>query len=354
MATIRTQFVRVLPVLFLASIPTTARAQTRFATQVVSYLPGSGGGIFTPGNILGGPRGAGFNSGSLDVTTLGVGGEITLGFDVTIADGPGVDLTVFENGFEAGVGVFAEVAWVEVSTDGVHFARFPSHYSGPAGGLPSTAPYGTYSGLPGGSPVLANVVSNPISPFDPVVSGGDALDLADLAGDPLVTNGLVDLAEIHFVRLVDIPHGTGTDSQGHVIWDDSGASGSADYDAVAVIQHAGTITPTQPVVDLFVDASGYLNLSLEDPDGFADLDRTTFHASFDHRVLSVPSRHPSFDAELDYGRLRLLLPVSTPTPNGVLLRSAAPIVGSGRTGILSVSIRDRAGQFSADQIVLQG
>lgn len=325
-----------------------------FATQVVDYAPGTGGGIFTASNILGGPRGAGFGSGSLDVATLGVGGSITVGFDVTIADGPGVDLTVFENGFEAGAGVFAEVAWVEASTDGIHFARFPSRYAGPAAGLPGVAPYGTYSGLPGGSPVLANVLTNSISPFDPVVSGGDALDLADLADDPLVTGGLVDLAAIHFVRLVDIPHASGTDSDGHVIWDNSGPGGSADYDAVAVIQHTGSIAPTQPVVDFFLDASGYLNLRLEDPDGFGDLDRGTLHASFDHRSLAFRSKHASFDAELDYGRLRLLLPVATPTPNGVVLRSAAPVVGSGRKGILSVSIRDRAGSFSADQIALQG
>jgi hypothetical protein len=228
-----------------------------------------------------------------------------------------------------------------------------SRYAGPAGDL-QVAPYATYTGLPGGNPVLANVSTNAIDPLDPVVSGGDALDLADLAGDPLVTSGAVDLSAIHFVRLVDIPHGSGTDSLGHVIWDCSGATGSADFDAVAVIQHAGSITSTQPSVDLFLDASGYLNLRLEDPDGFEDLDRPTLHASFDHRTLAFRSRHPSFGADLDYGRLRLLLPVATPTPNGVHLRSAAPVVGSGRRGILSVSIRDRAGQFSADRIAIQG
>src|SRR5262245_36233299 len=89
-------------------------AQSRFATHVVSYVQGTGGGIFDPNNILGGPRGEGLGAGSLHVTTLGVGGSIVLGFARTIANGPGTDFTVFENGFESGGGVFAEVAWVEV------------------------------------------------------------------------------------------------------------------------------------------------------------------------------------------------------------------------------------------------
>jgi len=351
MALIVTQLVRralafspafALPLLALAIQPGSAQAQSRFATHVVAYSPGTGGGIFDPNNALGGPQGAGFQNGSLDVTTLGVGGSLTLGFDVTIADGPGVDFTVFENGFEFGGGVFAEVAWVEVSTDGVHFARVPNRYAGPAGGLPgSFAPYGTYAGLPGGMPVLANVTTNAIDPFDPVVSGGDAIDLADLAGDPLVVAGIVDLSAIHFVRLVDIPDGAGLDSFGNVIWDNSGATGTADFDAIAVIQHTGTITATQPRVDLYLDASGYLNLKLEDPDGVPDLDFSTFQASFDLRPIT-------------YGRLRKLLPVLTRTPTSLNLRSRTPFVGSGRMGVIGVSIRDAAGQFSADQIALQG
>jgi hypothetical protein len=146
-----------------------------FATQVVDYSPGSGGGIFVATNILGGPHGGGLANGSLDVTTLGVGGTVTVGFDVTIADGPGADFTVFENPFTFSGEVFSEVAWVEVSTDGIHFARFPSSYAGPSTGIPGfTAPWGTYAGLTGCVPVMCDVTSNTISPFDPVVSGGES------------------------------------------------------------------------------------------------------------------------------------------------------------------------------------
>jgi len=335
--------VRALALFAPVILSTTAAAQVRFATSVVSYTQGTGSGIFVPTNALGGPLGAGLGSGSGDVCTLGVGGSLTLGFDVTIADGPGADLTVFENVFLFSGQPFSEVAYVEVSTNGVDFARFPSSYAGPSSGLPGfTAPWGTYSGLTGFAPVLANVATNTIDPLDPVVSGGEAFDLAALANDPLVIGGLVDLAQVHFVRIVDVPHQSGLDSFGRVIFDNSGPTGSADIEAVAVLQHTGTVSPTsQPIVDLFVDAQGYLNLRLEDPNGFLDLDQTQLRVSYN-------------SIQTNLSRLRGLVPLQTITPNGIVLRSLNPMTGSGRFGVLSVSVKDFSGAFSADQIVLQG
>src|SRR5262249_35830062 len=137
----------------------------------------------------------------------------------------------FENGFQFGAGnVFAEVAFVEVSTNGADFARFPSHYGPPAGG---GTPIGTYGGLAGGTPLLANVSTNPDSPFDPVTSGGEAFDFADLASDPLVVGGQVDLQQVRFVQLVDVVPGN-TDTGGTLI---GGASGGPDFDAVAALHH---------------------------------------------------------------------------------------------------------------------
>lgn len=326
-----------------ASISASALAQSRFATSVANYTPGTGTGAFAdPSKLLGGPQGGGFDQGSFDVCTLGVGGSATLAFDVVIADGPGADLSVFENALTFAGAVFSEVAWVEVSTDGVNFARFPNRYAGPSTGLPGfTAPWGTYSGLTGGAPTLANVATNSIDPLNPVVSGGEAFDLADLQLDPLVQNGTVNLAQVNFVRIVDIPHASGLDSFGNVIWDNSGASGSGDFDAVAVLQHTGTITASQPRVDLYFDALGYLNLDLEDPDGFTDLDQAQLKVSYNLVPTSIT-------------RLRGLLPVQTTTATGIHLRSSTPIAGSGRKGVLAVSAKDFAGQFSADQIALQG
>jgi hypothetical protein len=312
-----------------------------FATHVVQYSPGTGGGTFVAANCLGAPLGEGLASGSLDVTTLGVGGTLTLGFDLTIADGPGVDFTVCENPLVFAGESFSEMAWVEVSTDGVHFARLPSRYTGPSTGLPGfTAPFGTYSGLFGTMPVHANAATNTIDPLDPAWGGGDGFDLHDLAGDPLVVGGQVNLAAIHFVRLVDVPHGTGTDSAGNVIWDNSGASGSADVDAVCVIQHAGSVVAGQPGVDLFLDGQGYLNLRLSDPDG--DLDGNSIHCSFNGAPIGF-----RFLA-------RRLLPDVTPETHGYVLRSANPIAGSGIHGVVTVSVRDLAGHFSADQLSFGG
>lgn len=328
--------------LLLSVCAPSASAQNRFATNVVQFNQGPGGGVFVPANALGGPRGAGLTNGSVDVCTLGVGGSLTLAFDVVIVNGPGADFSVFENGFLASGAPFCEVAYVEVSSNGVDFARFPTRYAGPATGLPGfTAPWGTYSGLTGFVPVLANVTSNQVDPFDPVVSGGEAFDLAALASDPLVVGGQVDLADVRQVRIADVPHQTATDSAGAVIFDNSGATGTSDLDAVAVINHAGNVSATRPVVDLSVDAQGWLNLRLEDPDGFADLDPAQMRVSYNLVPVSVT-------------RLRGLLPRLTVTANGIVLRSSGPILGAGRFGVLSVSAKDFAGQACADQIVLQG
>ncbi len=328
--------------LLLSILATSSHAQTRFATSVVDFTQGTGGGTFVATNALGGPRGAGMSNGSLDVCTLGVGGSLTLGFDVVITNGPGADFSVFENVFTFSGAPFCEVAFVEVSSNGVDYVRFPSRYVGPATGLPGfTAPLGTYSGLVGQVPILANVGTNTIDPFDPVVAGGDGFDLAALAADPLVVVGQVDLAGVRFVRIVDVPHASGTDSFGSVIFDNSGATGTADIDAVAVINHTGNVTATQPIVDLSFDALGFLELRLEDPNGFLDLDQTQLRVSYNLIPASIT-------------RLRGLLPMQTVTPNGLVLRSAAPIQGSGRFGVLAVSVKDFTGQASADQVVLQG
>lgn len=61
------------------------------------------------------------------VVSLGDGGSITLRFDPPIIDGPGFDFAVFENGFLHIDSLdFLELAFVEVSSDGNYFVRFPS------------------------------------------------------------------------------------------------------------------------------------------------------------------------------------------------------------------------------------
>lgn len=317
-------------------------AQSAFAQSVVQYNPGPGGGIFDPTRALDGPEGGGRFTGSIDVASLGVGGSLTLGFAVVITDGPGADLLVFENAFEAGDGVFSEVAFVEVSTDGVHFARFPARYSGPPAPLPAfgTAPFGSYRGLTGAQPVLAHVGANPIDPLDPVTAGGEAFDLWDLRLDAGVVAGLVDLQQIHFVRLVDVVAGVDVDSCGQLIYDVGGSSGSADIDAVAVRHALGMDFTDSPRVDLVREPSGFLTLRLYDPNGWQDLDFAQLRLSFRLAELGLPALLAvTRDVQL--------------SDHSVHLRTVLPTtLARGSGGAFAAGIVDFAGHASADQLFL--
>jgi hypothetical protein len=57
------------------------------------------------------------------VVSLGDGGTAILSFANSIKNGPGYDFAVFENGFADD---FLELAFVEVSSDGINFVRFPA------------------------------------------------------------------------------------------------------------------------------------------------------------------------------------------------------------------------------------
>ena len=61
---------------------------------------------------------------STSVVSLGDGGSATVTFASPIANGSGFDFAVFENGFSD---TFLELGFVEVSSDGINFFRFPSH-----------------------------------------------------------------------------------------------------------------------------------------------------------------------------------------------------------------------------------
>ncbi|WP_433929178.1 hypothetical protein AB3662_36685 [Sorangium cellulosum] len=152
----------------------------RFATRVVSACLGAGQGFGEdrfPDIVLGPPRGGGCCGGSLDVLSLGDGGSIVVAFEGNaIVDGPGADFLVFENAFERGgdaANVFAELATVEVSEDGVAWSAFPC-----------AADRYPYDGCAGWHPVHASPGENDVDPLDPSSAGGDPFDLADV-GVPL-------------------------------------------------------------------------------------------------------------------------------------------------------------------------
>lgn len=315
--------------LFVLALASSGSAQSLFATQVVSFNQGTGGGIFTQSNVLGGPQGQGLGAGSLDVLTLGEGGSVVLGFDVTIVDGPGADLTVWENGFVVGgSSVFAEILYVEVSSNGTDFARFPTSYPG------SGSKMGSFRGLSGGMPGLANVVTNTISPFDAAVSGGESFDLADLASDPLVTSGTVDLGAIAFVRLVDVLAGE-SDAQGVALPGD----GAPDVDAVAVLNGGFEVLGDQPVCDVRLDALGRIVLTIGHPQGLGALDLGSFASSMNLALFP-------FDVLLPYFQVSGF--------SGTELElTSVPLGGLGFVGALGVSIADASGNRSTDQLMIQ-
>lgn len=63
-------------------------------------------------------------AGTNGVVSLGDGGSAICTFQYPIKNGIGNDFAVFENSFDD---TFLELAFVEVSSDGINFVRFPSH-----------------------------------------------------------------------------------------------------------------------------------------------------------------------------------------------------------------------------------
>lgn len=142
-----------------------------YIASVVSFSPGEGAGFGELENVLGAPRGAGDQRGSLDVLSLGLAGEIVIELEQDIVDGEGSDFRVFENAFYYGEqNVFTEPAFVEASEDGTNFVGFDCRPESEA-----------LSGCAGVSPVYANP-KNDIHSTDEG-AGGDAFDLADIGLD---------------------------------------------------------------------------------------------------------------------------------------------------------------------------
>ncbi|MBL91666.1 MAG: cell surface protein [Myxococcales bacterium] len=162
-----------------------------FAQEVVSFEPGPGAGFGEesyPDVVLGAPQGIGSGGGSLDVLSLGAGGEIVLGFgDLQIVDGDGPDFIVFENPFWPNgnpANVWADLGQVSVSNDGESWYTFPCDNTGNG--------EGQYIGCAGRQPVEYFVVDACFE-LDPETAGGDAFDLAELG-----------LESARYVRIKDL------------------------------------------------------------------------------------------------------------------------------------------------------
>jgi hypothetical protein len=166
-------------------------------------------------------------SGLNGVVSLGDGGSATLSFGGKITDGLGADFAVFENSFDD---TFLELAFVEVSSDGVNFYRFES--------ISLTA---TDIQTPGFGITDATELYN----FAGKYRGqyGTPFDLAELDG----ISGL-DINAISHVRVIDVigninPTYATYDSQSNEVndpWPTPFPSGGFDLDAVGVINFIPT------------------------------------------------------------------------------------------------------------------
>ena len=170
----------------------------------------------------------GVPGGTFDVVSLGDGGTATLTFVSPIYNGKGPDFAVFENGFANAQNPDTwalELGFVEVSSDGVNFFRFPAityvqteNQLGNSGSIDPAqlhnfaSKYGAFYGTP--------------------------FDL-----DEVEDNELLDKNRVTHVRLVDVvgnidPEYANYDSKGHVIndpWPTGFNSSGFDLDAVGVI-----------------------------------------------------------------------------------------------------------------------
>jgi hypothetical protein len=249
----------------------------RWALGATNYVRADGQpGFSDPSLALGPVTGDLFDVlalGDLSATQIAGGspvGKVTLQFTNAtqtepIRNLPGADFVVFENGLVAqsgtggaGVGgVFAELAYVEVSSNGTDFARFPSVSLTPA----AVGQYGTLDPTN-----IFNLAGKHLNGEGE--SWGTPFDLDDLTAHPLVIAGTVDLNAIRHVRIVDIPgsgafRDTATPST-HAIYDpwQTVGSGGFDLEAIGAISVALSFEKWQDLKGL----TGAQRGALADPD----------------------------------------------------------------------------------------
>lgn len=173
--------------------------------------------------------------GALDCISLGDSGIAVLTFDFPIRNAPGFDFAVFENGIkeqEAPFLYFLELAFVEVSTNGKRFVRFPA--------TSNTQVDNQVSSFGQIDPTQINNFAGKY-----IVNFGTPFDLNELAD-----SAGINLDSINFIRLVDVvgsinPKYASHDAQGKIVNDPFPTefwSGGFDLDAVGAIHLNGLIS----------------------------------------------------------------------------------------------------------------
>ncbi len=158
----------------------------------------------------------------LDVVSLGDGGSAVLEFESPIVNEEGADFAVFENSFSDS---FLELAFVEVSSDGINFVRFPSYSL-----TQTTQQVGTFDTID--ATKIHNLAGKYRAGYG---TPFDLEDVKDSAG--------IDVMSITHVKVIDVigsldPLYASRDANGNIVndpWKTAFSSGGFDLDAVGVI-----------------------------------------------------------------------------------------------------------------------
>jgi hypothetical protein len=208
-----------------------------WADTVTSYKPAPGvaNDWTNTAYALGPVTGDNFDIVSLgDLTNSADGilpGSITLHLAVPVTDAPGADFAIFENGYLSGDAFFAELGYVEVSSDGTNFTRFASVSL-------NTNSIGPYDGMDVRN--VYNLCGKHANAYGD--SWGTPFDLSELASSSNALAGTLCLTNINYIRIVDITgDGYFRDSLGNPIYDPwlTYGSGGVDLEAVGVIHSPG-------------------------------------------------------------------------------------------------------------------
>ena len=166
------------------------------------------------------------------VVSLGDGGEAILNLYQSLHNGPGPDFAIFENGFNSS---FLELAFVEVSSDGIHFFRFPANSE-----TQDSIQIGTFGA------VDATNINNLAGKYQ--VNYGSPFDLDEISNDSLLNKG-----NITHIKIIDVignitPEFATYDSQNRKIndpWPTPFPSSGFDLDALGLIHVNGINTLTE-------------------------------------------------------------------------------------------------------------
>ncbi len=193
-------------------------------------------------------------AGSRPVVSLGDGGNAILSFWPPIKNGPGPDFAVFENAFTDD---FLELAFVEVSSDGINFYRFPA-----TSNTQYTLQIGPFDQMS-----EAEKINNLAGKYR--ANYGTPFDLEELSSTPgLNVNAISHVKIIDVVGCIQTPYAS-YDHLNKPIndpWPTAFASGGFDLDAVGVInqQETGffsTYTNNYSVQCFPIPADNYIKIS---------------------------------------------------------------------------------------------